>query len=70
MAAARNPARGEAHYNAKLSDDDVRLVRACVAERQRLLREARELSDAKLAEKFGCHPNTIWKIASYSGRIA
>lgn len=43
----------------KLNDDDLRLVLSLVAERKRLLAEAGKLSDAKIAEKFDVHPNTI-----------
>lgn len=39
----------------KLTADDVRLIRACVAERDYLRSQAAELSNAKLAEKFGVH---------------
>jgi hypothetical protein len=58
---ANNPQRGSARWNAKLTDDDVRLMRALVAERERLLTEARKLTDAKIAEKFHVHPHTVWK---------
>ena len=69
MAAAHNPARGEAHYNAKLTDHECRLVLELVAERAELIRKARELSDAKLAEKFDVHPHTIYKIHARIGRL-
>lgn len=65
MAAAKNPARGEAHYKHKLTADDVRLMRELVAERERLLKEAKKLTDAKIAEKFEIHPNTVWKATRY-----
>lgn len=46
----------------KLTEDDVRLIRAAVGERERLRQEARELSNASLAEKFGVHTRTIEKV--------
>lgn len=49
---------------AKLSEDDIRLIRACVEERERLRAQAAELSNAKLAEKFGVHEATIEKVLS------
>ena len=67
MARAKNPSRGEEHYHATLTADDVRLIRAAVAERARLIAEARKLSDRALAEKFECHPHTIWKVSSREG---
>lgn len=69
MAAAKNPPRGENHYACKLTDDDVRLVRECVALRKHHLAEAKKLSDAALASKFEVHRRTIYKISSFAGRI-
>lgn len=65
MAAAKNPARGEAHYNSKLTEDDVRLIRSLVAERNRLLCEANKLTGNKIAEKFDIHKSTVHKISSF-----
>jgi hypothetical protein len=62
MPKAINPQRGRDRWNAKLTDDDVRLMRSLVAERERLLTEARKLTDAAIAEKFEVHPNTVWKV--------
>ena len=59
---AINPQRGSDRWNAKLTDDDVRLMRELVAERERLLAEARKLSDKEIAAKFEVHPNTVWKV--------
>ncbi len=53
---------GVDHWNAKLTEDDVRLIRALVEERAMHLAEARKLTDAAIAEKFEVHPNTIWKV--------
>lgn len=44
--------RGEYHYRSSLTNDDVRLIRALVAERQRLLSEAAKLSNRAIADKF------------------
>lgn len=49
----------------KLTADDVRLIRALVAERDRLLAEARKLSDRELARKFEVHKNTIQKACRF-----
>jgi hypothetical protein len=62
MSATRNPQRGSARWNAKLTDDDVRLIRELVAERERLLTEARKLTDEAIAAKFEVHPHTVWKV--------
>lgn len=56
--------RGEAHYNATLTTSDVRLIRAAIVERARLLRAARQLSNDLLGEKFGVGRRTIEKIAT------
>ena len=63
MAAARNPSRGESHYNAKLTAHDVRLIRQLIAERTDLLARARRLTNDELASKFEVHHRTIEKIA-------
>lgn len=60
----RGPQRGADRYNAKLTDADVPLILALRAERERLLAQARELTDAKIAEKFDVHPNVVWKIGN------
>lgn len=59
----RNVVSGEAHYCAKLSADDVRLIQALVDEREELLAKARRISNAALAEKFDVSKSTIGKIA-------
>ena len=46
----------------KLSDDDVRLIRDCLAERQRLRAEADLLSNGQLAKKFGVSSSIIERI--------
>lgn len=54
--------RGMQHYRAKLTDDDVRLIRAAAARRRELLNEAARLSTRVLAEKFEVAPTTIERI--------
>ncbi len=56
--------RGASHWNAKLNSDDVRLIRSLVAERERLLKAARQLNDRAIAEKFDVHPNTVWRVCT------
>jgi len=58
--------RGEQLPQSKLTDDDVRLLRKCAAERERLRKEANELSNKRLAEKFEVHIHTIEKILQRS----
>ena len=55
-------ARGEALPQSKLTDADVQLIRQAVTERERLRKQARQLSNAALAEKLGCHVRTIEKV--------
>lgn len=57
-------AHGEAHYAAKLTADDVRLIRAAVVERNRLLKDARQLSNKLLGEKMSVNHRTIEKVIS------
>lgn len=45
-------ARGEAHYKAKLTESDVRLLRALAEERRALLDRLAALSNRALAGKF------------------
>lgn len=54
--------RGSQLPHAKLTEVDVEQIRALVAHRERLLREARTLRNADIAEKFGVHLRTIEKI--------
>lgn len=60
---------GSQRYNAKLTEADVRLIRELRAERERLLAQAKQLTDAKIAEKFEVHPNVVWKIGNFAGWI-
>jgi len=56
--------RGEDLPQSRLTDDDVRAIRQLISERSELLRQARELSNRKIAEKFGVHFRTIDRIAT------
>lgn len=47
---------------AKLTEEDVRLIRALGKERLELIRQARALSNAAIAEKFDVSPDTISKV--------
>lgn len=69
MPPAINPVRGTDHPLSKLTDDDIRLIRECVAERERLLSEARKLTNAELAKKFDVHFRTIDRVTSRRGWI-
>jgi len=52
---------GETHHRAKLTDDDVELIR--------LLREG-GMKIREIAKKFECTPQNISKIVHYRGRTA
>jgi ribosome-binding protein aMBF1 (putative translation factor) len=48
----------------KLTDDDVRLIRELVAERDYHRRQAAALTNEKIADKFGVHVRTIDRVTS------
>lgn len=52
--------------NRKLTEEDVRLLRACKAEKERLLKQVEEYSDRALAKKFGVNHRTISRVCNYS----
>ena len=56
----------------KLTADDVRMIRALVAERDRMDERRRALTNAAIAEKFGLHVRTIEKVIRGEtwGRVA
>jgi hypothetical protein len=56
--------RGSALPHAKLTEADVEQIRALVTHRERLIREARTLRNADIAEKMGVHVRTIDKITA------
>lgn len=53
---------GEKHKDAKLTESDVRIIRDLVAERDRLLAEARKLTYQAIAEKFDIHEGHVRRI--------
>lgn len=53
--------RGTQLPHAKLTEPDIKLLFQCVAERERLRKEANKLSNEALARKFEVHPRTIEK---------
>lgn len=53
---------GSYNSNAKLDEHDVSLIRELVAERERRIAHAAELSDRNIAEKFGVTVHAIRKI--------
>ena len=48
------------------SDDDIRLMRSAYEERERLLREADQLTVSNLAKKFNITYSTMWDILNYA----
>jgi predicted XRE-type DNA-binding protein len=62
-ASLANYKRGTELPHAKLTEEDIVNIRALVEHRSTLLTEARTLSNAALAEKFGVSRSTINKIA-------
>lgn len=61
--------RGSELPQTKLTDADVKLIRQCVLERERLREEANKLSNEALAEKFEVHIRTIDRVTQYRGWI-
>jgi len=59
-----NVKRGSELPWAKLTEDDVALIRQLVDERERLRSEASALTNARLAEKFGVHVRTIDRVTT------
>ena len=56
--------RGTDLPQSKLTDADIRKIRELIALRSRLLKEAREITNKKLAESYGVHYRTIDRIAT------
>lgn len=54
--------RGESHYRAKLTEDDVRALRAIAAERRELLDRLVAISNRALAEKFEVKQSCIERV--------
>ena len=56
--------RGEDLPHAKLTDEDVRYIRLLVEQRELYKRQASELTNAKIAEKYDVHVRTIDRITA------
>ena len=56
--------RGSELPQSKLDEDDVRLIISLIHERESLRAQASELTNAKIAEKFGVHYRTIDHISA------
>lgn len=56
--------RGEELPQSRLTDDDVRNIRALIKHRSDLLSQAKQLTNRRIAEKYGVHFRTIDRIAS------
>lgn len=59
-----NHKRGAEHYKAKLTPEDVILIRKLAEERVMHVNQARELSNKKIAQRFGVNASTIDKIVN------
>ena len=56
--------RGSELPQSKLTEDDVVLIRGLVDEREKLKQQARQLTNAKIADKFGVSNRTIDRITA------
>ena len=56
--------RGSKHHNAKLNEDDVKLILELNKERLILKERLHEMSHAKIAEKFGISKQRVWEICN------
>lgn len=56
--------RGSQLPFAKLTEDDVALIRAIVEDREATKAKLREVTNEKLAEKFGVHIRTIDRVTT------
>ena len=56
--------RGSQLPHAKLTESDVRLINQLIDERNELLRQAKSLTNAAIADKFGVHVRTIDRIST------
>lgn len=59
--------RGMSLPQSKLTDDDVMLIRELVCHREELKRQASELTNRHIADKFGVHHRTIERITAGGG---
>ena len=56
--------KGSKHWRAKLSEDDVRLILELNDLRVQKKQELDQLSQRKIAEKFGISPQRVWEICN------
>jgi len=56
--------RGSQLPHAKLTEDDVRLIREIVDEREAMRRRLKTMTNAAIARKFGVHLRTIDRVAT------
>lgn len=59
--------RGSQLPQSKLTEEDVVLLRQLISEREALKAQAAQLTNAKLAEKWGVHVRTIDRISTGEG---
>jgi len=62
-----NIRRGSQLTWSKLTEEDVALIRAMVEEREEMKQKLRNVTNAKIAEKFGVHIRTIDRITQGRG---
>lgn len=62
-----NVKRGSELPWAKLNESDVRHIRLLIEHREKLKQQAKALSNARLADKFGVHCRTIDRICTGEG---
>ena len=55
--------RGSQRKDAKLTEDDVRLIRAMIEERRLLKEQLQRITSQRIAEKFEVSINTIYSIS-------
>jgi len=56
--------RGSQLAWSKLTEEDVALIRAMVEEREEMKQKLRNVTNAKIAEKFGVHVRTIDRVTT------
>lgn len=56
--------RGSKHHNAKITEDDVRLIIELDRERRRAKEKLDSLSQRAIAEKFGISKQRVWEIVN------
>ena len=56
--------RGMDLPQSRLTDDDVRNIRSLIEHRADLLNQAKQLTNKKIAEKYGVHYRTIDRIST------